>query len=154
MCLIIDNNVVHRVLRGIDDADFANLKAQIFATSGPFVRIAYGGRLREEYTRSSDLVRVLTTLDRAGRTIKIRDDLVDQEEEIVNSTGECVSDDPHVIALARLSKVRLLCSHDQALHTDFRNPRLVNPRGHIYQSSAHDHLLRQFCESRRVTTRR
>ena len=60
---------------------------------------------------------------------------------------QCVSDDPHVIALAQESGARLLCSLDEALHTDFTNPRLINaPRGHVYQNAAHKHLIRLHCK--------
>jgi hypothetical protein len=60
---------------------------------------------------------------------------------------QCVSDDPHIIALALESGARFLCSLDQDLHTDFTNPQLVNaPRGHVYQNVAHEHLIRRHCK--------
>jgi hypothetical protein len=146
MCIIIDNNVAHRVLKDRSDRDFATLTAAIFGTSKQIVKVVYGGGLRREYTRSRELVRVLVALDRAGRARKVADDLVDAEEAVVAATGICVSDDPHIIALARVADVRLVCSHDRALHADFTNPRLTDrPRGHVYQNASHDHLLKRMC---------
>jgi hypothetical protein len=64
------------------------------------------------------------------------------EEEEWLRTQELRSNDPHVIALARASGARTLCSRDRELHKDFKNPALVNdPRGSVYQSPSHRHLL-------------
>lgn len=52
------------------------------------------------------------------------------------------SDDPHILALALVSGVRLLCSRDTALHADFKNPRILRPAGSVYQNRRHRHLLR------------
>jgi hypothetical protein len=145
MCLIVDNNVVDQVLRG-EDPDFTTLRDALFGRSKTRVQIAYGGRLRREYERSPALLRIVAALDRAGRAFKVSDEAVDAEEVVVASSGVCESDDPHVIALARVAEVRLLCSHDQQLHADFTNPNLLNhPRGKIYQNTSHDHLLRTHC---------
>ena len=60
--------------------------------------------------------------------------MVDDETETVTSCGHCVSDDQHIVALARIGKARLLCSNDDALTTDFRNPVLISkPRGKVYK---------------------
>ena len=47
---------------------------------------------------------------------------------------QCESDDPHVIALARLSGARLLYTRDNALKRDFQNKELLGGivRGRIY----------------------
>jgi hypothetical protein len=142
MCLIIDANVVARVFLQSEDKDFAGL----FGAGNPRVRIACGGRLRREYVRNAEVKRQLARLDRAGRARLIPDADVDAEEKVVAGTGLCVSDDQHVIALARVSGVRLLCSHDKALHQDFTNKGLVDrPRGKVYQHSGHHRLLVSVC---------
>lgn len=146
MCLIVDNNVVARVFAGADDPDFADLFKSLFGTSLPRVTVVYGGKLRREYVLNRKVVHALAALDRAGRAKAIPDSIVDAEEKVVTAENVCVSDDPHVIALARVSGVRVLCSHDQALHEDFTNPALLNsPRGKIYQNSTHRHLLVDAC---------
>ena len=83
-------------------------------------------------------------LDQAGRAKAIPDAAVDARMNQV--APNCVSDDPHIIALALESGARLLCSHDQALHSDFTNPTLINnQRGHVYQDATHAHLIRAHC---------
>jgi hypothetical protein len=145
MCIIVDNNVVDQVLRG-DDPNFHTLREGLHGRSALRIRMAYGGRLRREYERSQALIRLLATLDRAGRAFKVDDREVDSEELRIEQSRLCVSDDPHIIALAFVAKVRLLCSKDEALHSDFTNQRLLDaPRGKVYQDPSHAHLLLTFC---------
>ena len=55
----------------------------------------------------------MIALDRAGRTQRCDDDSVEAETQAVKDMALCRSNDEHIIALARVSKARLLCSHDQ-----------------------------------------
>jgi predicted nucleic acid-binding protein len=147
MCLIVDANVVNRVFLIADDPDFKDLYASLFATRKPVAKIIYGGKLIEEYSRSHhEVIRILLQLDQAGRATKVDDSLIDGEHEIIIKMKVCKSNDTHIIALARAGKVRLLCSHDKPLATDFKNKALLNkPRGKVYKSSKHNNLLDKFC---------
>jgi len=148
MCIIIDNDVVHQVLLKPDDVKYAELRAAILHAAVADVRMVYGGHLRVEYFRSRRLRRLLVTLDRAGRANAVSDSAVDSREASIRaSTLKCRSNDVHVIALAQVSGVRLLCSEDGALHDDFRNPRLLNkPRGKVYRARrGHRQLLLAQC---------
>lgn len=87
--------------------------------------------------------RYLLALNRAGRARLIAPDAVAQEEAKVRELGDLESNDPHVLALARASGARTLCSHDQPLHRDFKNARLISaPRGAVYQQARHQRLLK------------
>ena len=146
MCLIIDVNVAHKILLMSDDPDFRDVHECLFTSKMPHARIAHGGKLTREYLHSHKIRRVLVELDRAGRAWKVDDELVEREVEWVLESGLCESDDEHIIGLARVSHVRLLCSHDQALHIDFTNKALLDkPRGKVYQTRKHKRLLRKFC---------
>lgn len=145
MCIIIDNNVVSAVFLN-SNPDFRDLHASLFSNRNPQVRIFYGGTLRDEYLKNGTVRKLLALLDRAGRAVQVTDGPIEAEELIVKAMGLCVSNDIHVIALARASGVRLLCSHDIALHNDFTNGRLINrPRGRVYQNTSHNHLLTASC---------
>lgn len=146
MCVIIDANVARRVLLVIDDPDFKDVHAALFDPRHTKVKLVYGGKLSNEYARVHEIRRIVATLDRAGRAIKVDDDMVNQETANVSNSRLCISDDPHIIALALVSNVRLLCSHDRDLHTDFTNKTLLDkPRGKVYQTAKHVDLLRRFC---------
>lgn len=146
MCLIIDTNIAARVFRNPEDPDFGYIHTCILTGRPCNARFVYGGELAREYSRSPNILSIILELDRAGRARRISDELVDNETQVVVDSQLCRSDDPHIIALARVSNVRLLCSHDQALHQDFKNSALIDdPRGKVYQTTAHKRLVRQFC---------
>lgn len=146
MCLIVDVNVAKEVFGDTEEPDFAEVRKALFLSKAPVVRIVYGGLLREELLRVEDVRRALVLLDRAGRAWQVSDGEVEAETDLVEALRLCVSNDTHIIALARVAGVRLLCSRNQALHTDFTNKKLIDtPRGKVYQNASHKHLIRQFC---------
>jgi hypothetical protein len=147
MCLIVDVNIAPNVLLTDHDPDFLHVHNRLFATKGPTAKLVYGGKLVEEYGHNEGIRRILRELDRAGRTRKIPDEDVENECVVVESMNECQSNDHHIIALARVGKVRLLCSRDHALIADFTNKKLLDsPRGKVYQYASHRELLTRFCK--------
>lgn len=146
MCLIVDINIAHRVLFNDADSDFGEVHKRLFTTKHRPLRLVYGGRLLEEYEKSPKILKQIKLLDQAGRAMLIDSATVKQETSRVSSLDLCESDDEHIIALARCSSARLLCSHDQNLHSDFTNPSLVsNPRGKVFQCKKHVRLLNISC---------
>jgi hypothetical protein len=146
VCLIVDSNVVHRVLLDPTDKDFRDIYVSLFGKGRVRAVVVYGGRLLEEYGTSARVIRALAALDRAGRARAIPAQTVGEETSKVIQSGLCVSNDHHVIALARVSGVRLLCSNDQPLHQDFTNKKVIDkPRGKVYQKRKHKPLLARFC---------
>ena len=66
---------------------------------------------------------------------------IERDREIENRTAnleddaKCRSDDPHILALAQVSDVRLLYTNDGDLQQDFGNKSLIdNPRGKVYST--------------------
>ena len=93
--------------------------------------------------------RFLLRLDQAGKARQVANSEVDAETQRLAVGNFCVSDDPHIIALARVGTVRLLCSDDEDLATDFTNKDLIgNPRGSVYKRAEHAHLLDKHCGKR------
>jgi hypothetical protein len=137
MCAIIDANVI---------GDFFS------ATTGrrfsPFLDwlekdgcVVFGGRNKQELAKSGRMLTLLAEWKRSGNAREVDDrDVLAEERGIA---GQCRSDDPHVIALARVSGARILVlSKDRLLEQDFHDPALVNhPRGRIYKSASHRNLL-------------
>jgi hypothetical protein len=149
MSIIIDKNVAASVLVHHDNEEYALLRSAIWGQKKPIPRLVYGGKLTVEYRGSPNIYRVVLQLDRAGRAYTKPDAEVDAEQEVVIQCGLCRSDDQHIIALARVSGARLLCSDDGALRDDFRDKRLINePRGNLYSSSHHRALLLKHCSEK------
>ncbi len=131
MCAIVDNNVRDRFFRQPVDDDLQPLWKWIDDGKGVLV---VGGHLLTELSGSRNAADAIQTWERAGRAVIVDKVRVDDETQRLRADGSCVSDDEHVIALARLSGARRLCSDDRLLHQDFRNPALINnPRGRVYQ---------------------
>lgn len=152
MCLIVDVNVAHKVLWKQNDpnGDFNPVRQGLLPGPQAYITLVYGGKLADEYARHRDLLELLLQLNRAGRARRIPKSQIQAEELCVQNLGLCQSNDYHIIALARVGHVRLLCSDDKALHNDFKNKQLLNnPRGKVYQCAKHESLLRRLCRSRR-----
>ena len=137
MCVIVDADVAAAVFCRPPNPDFAPVVTWIETTG----RLVIGGKLLEELTRVGVCRDYLLALTRAGRTRLIPNDRI--EAEVLSIEDLCVSNDSHVVALARVSGARTLCSRDHALHQDFKNPLVISgPRGSVYQTPSHTRLLR------------
>jgi len=142
MCVIIDVNLAFRIFTSAPEADFRPVFDWLHAPDKNGC-LVYGGKLFKELSNRTASLRYLRALFQAGRAYQISDARVQDEEQQVTCSGLWQSDDPHVVALARVSGARTLCSHDQTLHQDFRNPKFIaKPRGRVYQNATHTHLLR------------
>jgi len=142
MCLIIDANVVHKVFPRPTD-DFLPVHTAIIDGCA---RIVYGGQLTREYERLMPFRRYLLRLDQQGRARQVPDARVDAETARLAGAGACASNDPHIIALALVGQVRLLCSEDDDLQTDFTNVALLGkPKGNVYKRARHAPLIKKHC---------
>lgn len=139
MCLIIDSNVAHYLIQLPLSDDAILVVDWIERGAG---RVVFGGKLTDELVKNNSVGRWLRGLAQAGRAAQIARHDIESEEARLIREGNCVSNDHHIVALARLAGARLLYSNDQNLHADFRNPNLLNrPRGCVYQNRNHRHLL-------------
>jgi len=142
MCLIVDANLLSLVFCENPNDDFRPLIDWLISPKKDG-KLVVGGHLATELDKVGVAKRFVRSLLQAGRAKRIPDVINDEEEKRI--ADSCRSDDPHVIALARVSGARILCSHDKTLHKDFRNPKLISdPRGYIYQNAKHKHLLSMY----------
>jgi hypothetical protein len=143
MCIIVDVNVAHKVFLTNDDPDLGYIR---WAIDRRAARAVYGGELGREYRRNLSLSLKLLEYDREGKARKIDNALVDAETTVVRNLNLCKSNDEHIIALARVASVRLVCTDDEALHKDFRNVALLaDPRGNVFRRASHKHLIKKHC---------
>ena len=144
MCLIVDMCVAHRAIDPTDD-DFEPVRAAL--TSGRQV-LVLGGQLRREYMKYLPLLRFVAELDRRGGVRILLESAIDDETARVRKLGLCESNDEHLIALARVSGARLLCTTDGPATRDFKKKALIDsPRGKVYKRRSHRHLLGESCEA-------
>ena len=149
MCLIVDNNVIRRVVEVENDPDFGDIRRALTPGAPYPATLVYERQLLAEYSTNRAVGLLLLQLNQAGRARLSPDAPIQAEIAALQQSGLCVSNDLHILALARVESIGLLCSLDQNLHTDFRNKSIIdNPRGNVYQNSAHSHLLRRFCRKK------
>ena len=133
MCAIVDANVVREVFGPGAPPAGEKFLGWLNRGSG---RLVVGGRLLEELEASSkdfrDWARQVTL---AGKMRIVDANEVNTRTDQIRREGSCASDDPHVIALAQVSRARLLYSNDGRLQKDFRNKQLIDdPRGSVYST--------------------
>lgn len=134
MCGILDANAAGKVFK-------EKTKFFDWFDSGNGSLVA-GGKLLEELDKISEFTAWRMQAILAGRFRILNASEVNKEASRV--AKDCKSDDPHVIAVARISRARLLHSFDDNLKQDFKNKKLIDgPRGKVYTSEDQAHLLRQ-----------
>lgn len=144
MCLIVDVNVAHSVFCCSNDPVFGVVRDALYDTNPKrAVHMVSGGRLQNELCNNGVIAECLQELDRAGRLTQLAEQEVDREADRLQQSGQLRSNDSHIIALARLSNARVLCSNDIALREDFKDKALINnPGGKVFSSPKHVHLLK------------
>lgn len=145
MCLIVDANIIHKVLKD-GDPDFEPVRKRLFNLTGKgaIARMVYGGKLTQEYRRAGFLDTVIL-LDQAGHARPVNAEQIEAQIKLIRHL--CKADDEHIIALARAGNVRLLCSEDKGCAEDFINRQLIDkPQGKVYRYKRHRHLLAHFCK--------
>ncbi|MDE0130393.1 MAG: hypothetical protein OXQ86_12640 [Gammaproteobacteria bacterium] len=103
----------------------------VYSTSGKF-STEVGGPSKRRLAEHS----------RAGRATAIPASEFHSDERQLRNNSAVLSNDPHVLALARYSGTRILYTGDGKLMQDFKNKRLIDePRGKIYSGKKNADLL-------------
>ena len=151
MCVIIDASVVGDLF-GPDQTEAEKFLFNWLDRGHG--RLVMGGKLREELLLNGRFKKWAAQAVLAGRVFQFADDQITENAQAIERGGLCRSDDPHVLALARVSGARLLYSNDGDLQADFVKPNILGRtrRGKIYAKDkeyrdrvrdAHKRLLRQ-----------
>lgn len=120
MCAIVDANVVSEVF-GTNPSE-AGKRFFLWVENNVNGRLVVGGKLRKELYNSSPKFRKWAQQAQLSGNMRIENEgQINLREEELREASECVSNDPHIIALARASGARLLYSNDKKLRQDFKN---------------------------------
>ncbi|MBI1902989.1 MAG: hypothetical protein HYS13_17970 [Planctomycetia bacterium] len=144
MCLIVDPSVLGRVLPAPPGNPHSEFEPVHTALLRKTARAIYGGKkLTQEYRNA--LGPRLAQYDRAGIFQQWPHPEVDAEQVRLEAQRRCVSNDVHIIALARVSGVRLLCSDDNGLIHDFKNREILDQPRNVFRKRSHKHLIHRHC---------
>lgn len=136
MAIVIDEDSAHLALGENDH--YPILKEYIFARRE--LKVGLGGTLLDRYReRLGRFFEVLKVLEPGGGLIFADEARVVSAEIFIKclvENGICVSDDTYVLALMKAGPFALICTNDQNLTNDVRNPQVLNnPRGHVYNEN-------------------
>lgn len=150
MCAIVDANRWHEVFSPKRTDAGAAFHKWLSSKRGFAV---LGGKLRREIANGVERMRQVQGLLQKGMVAPTPDARVDDETKRIERSGGFRSDDPHILALARVSGARLLYTNDRDLQNDFKSAEFVAD-GKIYstlETTKHtrgqrDLLKRQVCQ--------
>jgi hypothetical protein len=135
MCVIMDANCASTYF---SQPSAKRSKVLLKWLQSPKGHLAHGGKLTRELIRTP-FAPLLQELTRAGKATLYTTSTLDAAERALRRL--CISDDVHILALARVSGARVIVSEDKALGADFRNRKILQPVGRVYKSHKHAHLL-------------
>jgi predicted nucleic acid-binding protein len=129
MCIIVDANVMGHFTK--TPTEEAALVGQWIAKRG---NIVYNKELLMEYSKNYEFLKIIQQFERSGKAA-----LVDSEsKDLGDMANECLSNDKHIVALAKASKACVLFSLDQDLHGDFKNNKIVGSHDRmVFQTKKH-----------------
>ena len=141
MCAIIDANVV---AQAFGDALTPAGKAFRKRVDKGKLQLVVGGKLLDELDSHGKFRRWRAAAIQYGKIHTVEREIVEPRTDRLRASGNCVSDDEHIVALAQVSGARLLFSNDGPLHNDFKSKPLIDgPRGKIYSTRNTTEFTRQ-----------
>lgn len=134
MCAILDVNLIGRFKKDPVDDDMKPVHQWLERKKG---KIVYSDT--EKFKKEWDKGGGYTLRRQLQRRDKLKlvsaQDVQEKNDEIKD---EIKSDDPHIIALALITEVKVLISNDKKLIGDFKEHV---PQGKVYKTKSHKHLL-------------
>ena len=144
MCIIVDTSCLHHVA---NSTECGRPIVKWLLNPNKLSGLIVGGKLHDELRRSSferrrkeAFFQTLRVLREAGRLHIFTGSEVQQKTEELEK-GKIRSDDPHVVALAIISKCNLVFTEDKDLEMDLKTRSLVGHKVSIYKNNSHTRLL-------------
>ena len=142
MCAIIDNNVRDELVKQNPSAIGKHFR-DVVSGKERKLNLVVGGKLLKELSGSEQVRHWIIDGIRSGYVVRIDDSTVNRVAKEI--AADCRSDDPHVIALAKVSGARLLFTRDHQLMQDFLDRKLLGGRipGRVYTDASGRTTLRR-----------
>lgn len=89
-------------------------------------KFVYGGtKYKKELAAVKSIIPTLRILEQKGKIYRLLDADVDSEEEKVKEIEKSNDfDDPHLAAIVRASRIKIICIDDPRSHKFLKNPKL------------------------------
>jgi predicted nucleic acid-binding protein len=145
MCIIIDTNTFASVFNPESEhhGEFEPVFDWIINRKG---KIVYGGSTyKAELSKGYRYLKLFGSFSKARKVVHIDDDLVDQyEEKLTDKVKHRDFDDPHLVAIAYISKCRLICTNEKRAIPFLGRKEFYpknSPRPKIYSKRSNANLL-------------
>lgn len=145
MCIVVDPPTLIPMFK-TDDPEHPNFApVKDWLTTGPGKLVIGGTKFKSELTAVSSMLRLIMEFDKRGKVLRQKDCDVDADEVIVKGIEPASDfDDPHLVALVRLSGAKLICTRDLRSHkylraTKFYRTTLERPK--LYTRAKNSALL-------------
>lgn len=136
MCVILDTNTFGK-FKNPTDEDMKPVWKWLDNRNGKIV-YANTKKFEDEWERGG-MNHLRDQMMRAGQLKLVSGGVQEKADEL---EGKIASNDEHIIALALITRVKVLVSYregDGDLFTDFKNRQLVG--GRVYTRKSHEHML-------------
>ncbi|MCY4099714.1 MAG: hypothetical protein OXF46_02215 [Rhodobacteraceae bacterium] len=140
MCVIIDANVMGVFINSTKEKNRSAWELKNYIQDRRILLVFGGKKLKKEYRKNNDFSRWLRLQILGGSANVIDDKIINVEEKKLKIVS-CLSDDEHVLALAKVSGARLLYTKENALAKDFKNRKLIG--GKVYRAEPPKNELTQ-----------
>ena len=142
MCAIIDSCVRDQLVGQSSTAEGKYFREWLNKRKGHLV---VGGKLLRELSENVAVKMWISNALSSGIAKRFTDYEINLVASTLKKSQACVSNDEHIIALAKVSGARLLFTTDKDLMIDFKNRKLLggSVRGKVYTSSEKRPGLRQ-----------
>lgn len=147
MCVIVDANVAHSLFDSKKQTPAGKALLKWIEKGRSIIT---GGQLTEELYQHQSVKEWAKQNRRSGRVKTYSHDNIKQQIKRLKQ-GPMQSNDSHIIALARVSRARLLYSKDQKLQLDFKDKKLIDkPVGKIYPYRKNTNEIKRFLENNKA----
>ena len=147
MCLVLDSNILHNVF-DVNSKDHSSFKPVLnWLYKNKRTCLVYGGtKYKSELKRNSKYLSYISELKRNKKVKEVKDRLVDIEEKRVKDYVNSEQfDDPHIVAIFRVSHCKVLVSNDKRADKYLKMKSLYETgrKPSIYRNENHEHLLNE-----------
>ena len=142
MCLVLDTNCFNSFFDP-DNEEFSPALAWLVGGKGKLV--IGGTTYGEELSKAHKYRKMFVNLEKMGKVVSLNLADVDNEEEKVLQIKDENKDfdDPHLVAIIRVSKCKIICTNDKRAHKFLKDKAFYKgcTKPKIYQKKQHKNLL-------------
>ena len=125
MCAVVDPPVFVSVFKSTDAHHEVFRHVLTWVERGNGKLVMGGTQFRQELTAVRSVLRPLAELERRNKIVRCNEEVVDAQVAIVRGLEKSKAfDDPHLVALVRLTGCRVICTKDEASHQFLRSAAL------------------------------